>query len=333
AVSFIGAERGLEAKLLPERGEKALLLTMHSVQGAGLLQRLRVLLWELPLAVLVILKQWRANRPQVVVGVGGYASVAGVIAALVARIPVVLYEQNAMPGMVNRLLYRFCKKMMLGFASAQQHLPKHAEKAVLTGNVIRQAIQDVSWQAPARPCLLVVGGSQGAMFLNETVPLACVDLAEQGLSFTVIHLVGAGDGRVKSVSDVYQQAGIAAEVQAFSNDMPALFQRASLLMARAGAMTVGEAAAVGMPAFFVPLPSAADQHQYHNALALAEVGAAEIINQQDCDAQSLAEKLKNSLFDAKKLQAMSILARKACVQDAQARQIKVLAEFLDGVTT
>ncbi|MDQ6989330.1 MAG: undecaprenyldiphospho-muramoylpentapeptide beta-N-acetylglucosaminyltransferase [Mariprofundaceae bacterium] len=331
-VSFIGAERGLEAKLLPERGEEVLLLAMHSIQGAGWLQRIRVLLWQLPCAVWRILMTWRLQRkPQVVVGVGGYASVAGVIAALLVRIPVVLYEQNAIPGLVNRLLYRFCRCMMLGFASAQQHLPQHAQKTVVTGNVIRQAIQDVTYQIPARPCLLVMGGSQGAMFLNQTVPLACVALAEQGLDFSVVHLVGAGDGRVDAVHEVYAQAAIQADVRHYCDDMPALFSQGSLMIARSGAMTVGEVAAVAMPAFFVPLPSAADQHQYYNALSLADVGAAEIIDQQTCTAATLAIQLKNTLFDAEKLQNMAKAAKNHAIVDASARQLQVLQTFVGEV--
>ncbi|MDQ6971817.1 MAG: glycosyltransferase, partial [Mariprofundaceae bacterium] len=115
-VSFIGAERGLEARLLPERGEDVLLLTMHSVQGAGMAQKVRVLFWELPRAVLSIWAHWRSARPHLVVGVGGYASVAGVLAAVLRRIPVVLYEQNAIPGMVNRRLAPFCRSILVGFS-------------------------------------------------------------------------------------------------------------------------------------------------------------------------------------------------------------------------
>ncbi|MDQ6980076.1 MAG: undecaprenyldiphospho-muramoylpentapeptide beta-N-acetylglucosaminyltransferase [Ghiorsea sp.] len=329
-VKFIGAERGLEATLLPERGEDVLLLNMHAVQGAGWLQRLRVLGLELPLAVLKILKTWRKEKPQVLVGVGGYASVAGVIAALLSRIPVVLYEQNAIPGMVNRILYRFCDKMMLGFVSAEQHLP-HTSKAVVTGNVVRQDIAAVTYQLADKPCLLVMGGSQGAMFLNQTVPLACVKLAQQGLDFSVIHLVGAGDGRVEDVQAIYQGAGIQADVQAYSSDMPALFGQASLMVARSGAMTVCEVAAVGMPCFFVPLPWAADNHQYYNAKVLADADAAEILDQDKCDETLLALKLSKTLCNQNKLENMHQKARAAFVGDAAVLQLQVLQPFVAEV--
>jgi len=332
-VSFIGAERGLEARLLPERGEQVLLLPMHAIQGAGLWQRVRVLLWELPTGVLKILKTWRKRKPQVLVGVGGYASVAGVVAALLSRVPVVLYEQNAIPGLVNRVLFRFCDVMMLGFPSAEKYLPT-PQKIVVTGNVIRQAVSNVSYQATvSKPCLLVVGGSQGAMFLNETVPAACAALIKKGRDFSVIHVVGSGDGRVEAVSDVYQQAGVSAEVMAYAEDMPSLFARASLMIARAGAMTVCEAAAVGMPAMFVPLPSAADNHQYFNATALANTGASLVIEQKKCDMPMLTKKLSDLLFNSELLNMMSEKSKQAFVQDASSQQVKVLARFLTEVTT
>lgn len=328
-VSFIGAERGLEAKLLPERGESVLLLTMHAIQGVSWLQKLRVLLWELPCSVLKILRHWRHEKPSILVGVGGYASVAGVLAALLVRMPVVLYEQNAIPGLVNRWLYRFCDVMMLGFPAAESHLAHH-RKSVVTGNVIRLSIQAITYQAPDAPCLLVMGGSQGAMFLNETLPKACQILVKKH-DFKVIHLVGAGQGRVQEVLGVYQQAGISAQVMAYCDDMPALLKQASLLVARSGAMTVCEAASVGLPAFFVPLPWAADQHQYFNALSLHDVGAAEIINQDACDANMLAEKLGNTLFNHEKLRKMAEKAKEQAIDDASIRQLLVLKPFLSGV--
>ena len=327
SVSFIGAERGLEASLLPERGEDVLLLDMHSVQGAGLMQKVRVLLWELPKAVFKIRQVWQGHKPAVLVGVGGYASVAGVVAALISRVPVVLYEQNAIPGLVNRVLYRFCNTMMLGFATAAKHLHQ-PDKAVVTGNVIRADVLSATYNTQDTPCLLIVGGSQGAMFLNETVPQACQNLAKQGKTFRVIHLVGAGDGRVGKVQDLYDAAGIQADVQHFSQDMPSLFEQASLMIARAGAMTVGEAAAVGMPSLFVPLPWAADNHQYFNALVMKEAGAAQIIKQKTCDVARLSREIGAVLFDKAVLQSMSDAAKAVSIRDAGERQVAVLNPML-----
>ncbi len=328
-VNFIGAVRGLEATLLPERGEQVMLLDMHAVQGVGLMQKIKVLLWELPKSVMQIRQSWGKEKPTVLVGVGGYASVAGVVAAVLSGVPVVLYEQNAIPGLVNRVLYRFCKTMMLGFASAQTRLPQAGKKAVVTGNVLRQDVLGVQYQTHEPPCLLIVGGSQGAMFLNETVPMACKNLAKQGKSFRVIHLVGAGDGRVPAVLTIYQQAGIEADVQHYSDDMPSLFAQADLMIARAGAMTTCEAAAVGMPSLFVPLSWAADNHQFYNALSMEDAGAAGIIKQKTCNVARLTREIGAVLFNPERLQGMSEAGKAVSIRNADTRQVAVLQPLLE----
>jgi len=325
-VQFIGAERGLEATMLPARGEDVLLLPIHSVQGAGLAQRLRVLLWELPAAVRQVRRHWRQGRPSLVVGVGGYASVTGVVAALISRIPVVLYEQNAVPGLVNRTLARLSQKIMLGFADAVPRLP--AGKAVVTGNIVAATLQGVCWQAHTPPRLLVMGGSQGAEWFNRLVPEACGLLAARGLAFRVSHAAGKAPGRVDEVRQRYAEAGVDAEVLGFCEDMPAFYASGDLMIARAGAMSVSEAAMVGMPTVFVPLPHAADNHQWFNARALADHGAALIANQAAATAQGLAEMLTPMLTDTGRLREMSRCAREQAPTEAEDRQLGVLAPFL-----
>lgn len=325
-VTFIGAERGLEARLLPERGEEVLLLTMHSVQGANIGQKIRVLLWELPKAVLKVRAHWKSDRPSLVVGVGGYASVTGVLAALSSRIPVILYEQNAIPGLVNRKLARFCKSIMLGFSEAARWLP--AAKTVVTGNMVRDSITRIRWQPHTPPRLLVLGGSQGASFLNEAVPAACREMKERGRTFTVTHIAGDNPSGIDKVRAAYAEAGIEAEVLGFCNEMPAFYASGDLLIARSGAMSVGEAAICGMPAIFVPLPHAADHHQFYNAKAFADKGAALIVEQQACSASALAKQIGRLLFDSGRLADMSRAALEAAPEDAVARQLEVLRPYL-----
>jgi len=325
-VSFVGAQRGLEAKLLPERGEKVLLLTMHSVQGAGLAQKLRVLFWELPRAVLSIWRQWRPARPHLVVGVGGYASVAGVLAAFLRRIPVVLYEQNAVPGMVNRKLARFCRAVMLGFSDAAERLPK--DKCEYTGNLVSTAIRHTKRQAQKRPHLIALGGSQGAQALNETLPDACRLLREAGHDFRVTHVAGSAE-RVPALVDAYAAAGVEASVLDFCSDMPALYAGADLMLARSGAMSVCEAAAVGLPSIFVPLPHAADNHQFFNATSLVAAGGAELIEQHSLSAGRLAGVIGELLFDAVRLKKMSDAAGRAQPADSEDRMLTVLGRWLE----
>ncbi|MDQ6963906.1 MAG: UDP-N-acetylglucosamine--N-acetylmuramyl-(pentapeptide) pyrophosphoryl-undecaprenol N-acetylglucosamine transferase, partial [Mariprofundales bacterium] len=276
SVQFVGAKRGLEANLLPQRGEQVLLLAMHAVSGASWWQRLRVVLLELPKAVYAILHHWHREPPLVVVGVGGYASAMGVVAALCARVPVLLYEQNAIPGMVNRQLARFCRTVLLGMGDAAAHLP-HATTLVC-GNPVRREVAAVEWQPHTPPGLLVMGGSQGARFLNTTMPQVAAGLQRQGVRFTVRHQCGSGcEAEVRAA---YCDAGVDAVVEPFCQSMEQFYGGGDLLIARSGAMTVAECQVIGMPALFIPLPIAADDHQYHNAMALQRVGAAEVLRQE-----------------------------------------------------
>lgn len=326
-VEFIGAERGLEARLMPERGENVFLIAMHAIQGASLLHKLRVLCWELPRAVSHIIAHWRRRRPGLVVGVGGYASVAGVAAAIMSRIPVVLYEQNAVPGLVNRRLATLCNRIMLGFSHAADFLP--SRKCVTTGNQIHPAVARIHWQAHTPPRLLILGGSLGAVFLNEVLPAACCLLKKKGHDFTITHVTGPGDERAQTVKASYRQAGIEAEVISFCSDMPCFYASGDMLVARAGAMTVSEAAAIGMPCLFIPLPHAADNHQLRNAEVLAESGAAEILDQRKASISAAATQIERLLFSNSRLEHMSKACRKALPDDARQRQLDVLADWLE----
>ncbi len=323
-VEFIGAERGLEAKLLPERGEQALLLPMHAVSGAGLLQRLRVVAWELPKAVATIMRHWRGQRPVLVIGVGGYASAMGVAAALCARVPVLLYEQNAIPGMVNRQLARFCRKVLLGMAAAARYLP--SDKTVVCGNLVRREVAKVAWQPHTPPQILVLGGSQGARFLNTTMPEVAAMLKRQGVDFTLRHQCGRGNAA--AVRDAYHKVGVQAEVEPFCRRMDDFYRSGDLLVARAGAMTVAECQAVGMPALFIPLPIAADDHQYHNAMVLQRAEAALVLRQQEATVEALAAAVAELLTAPAKLRSMAEAARRQAPKDAAATMLGAVAPWL-----
>ncbi|MBL4774993.1 MAG: UDP-N-acetylglucosamine--N-acetylmuramyl-(pentapeptide) pyrophosphoryl-undecaprenol N-acetylglucosamine transferase, partial [Mariprofundus sp.] len=261
-----------------------------------------------------------------------YASISGVAAALISRIPVVLYEQNAMPGLVNRTLARFCRCIMLGFAAASDHLSRRIH-SVVTGNVVRENIAATRWQAHAPARLLVLGGSQGALVLNQTVPQACQLLAREGLSFVVTHIVGADEKSLQDVSGLYAQAGIQADVLPFCDDMAAFYASGNLLLARSGAMTVSEAAICGLPSLFVPLPHATDDHQRHNAETLAKVGAAVVLNQATLSAESMAQQIDKHLFDTGLLNRMSQAALAVAPYAARDQQLQVIAQYLPQVQT
>ncbi len=326
-VQFIGAERGLEASLLPARGEKdVLLLGMHGVKGAGWRQQLRVLLWELPRAVRSILRHWRKKRPDVVVGVGGYASASGVMAGLIARVPVVLYEQNAVPGLVNRVLARVADRIMLGLPGGERFFD--ARKCLLTGNVVRSSLHGLRYRPHDVPCLLIMGGSQGARFLNERMPQACVQLRGMGIVFTVLHLAGRDEQEAARVREAYRKAGLQAKVLGFCDDMRSAYEHADVVVARSGAMSVSELALCGLPALFVPFPAATHDHQYHNACVMADAGAALVCRQEQADIERLADMLAPLLREPERRKAMSEAALAVAVPDAIDRQLAVLGPYL-----
>lgn len=325
-VDFIGAERGLEATLLPARGEQVQLLPMHAVQGKGMLSRLRVLGWEVPRAVFAILRTWRGNKPDLLVGVGGYASVNGVLAAFLAGVPVVLYEQNAMPGMVNRKLARLSKTIMLGFAGAAAYLP-HG-RCVITGNIVRESIVAVRRKPHIPPRLLVMGGSQGAQFLNEIAPEVCAFVRQSNRVFLVFHICGQRQD-ANAIKASYEAAGVAATVLPFCENMADFYAQGDVLIARAGAMTVSEVMACTLPAIFIPLPSATDQHQHHNAAQLTDCGAALLWEQQGYSCETWAKELEQLLFDPLKLISMRQAIRAAAPDDASTQQLAVLSQWLE----
>ena len=182
----------------------------------------------------------------------------------------------------------------------------------------------------------MLGGSQGAMFLNDSVPAACHLLRQQGKVFSVIHVCGQQQQRIDTLKQRYHDADIKHEVIGFCHDMPSFYQQGDAMIARAGAMSVGEAAVVGMPTLFVPLPHAADQHQYFNAKALADVQAAMICEQHCSDEARLAQQIEHLLFDEKAKLHMSkqalLWSKNTHLLEAGARQVNVLSEYL-GATS
>ncbi|MDQ7011063.1 MAG: glycosyltransferase, partial [Mariprofundaceae bacterium] len=186
----------------------------------------------------------------------------------------------------------------------------------------------VNWQSHQPPRLLVLGGSQGARFLNDTVPKACALLAGKGLMFVVSHVAGPDADGIQAVKKAYAEADIDAEVIGFCDNMPDFYASGDLLVARAGAMTVSETAMCGMPCIFIPLPHAADQHQLHNARSMAEAGGARVVEQHDASPDQLATLLKTLLFDHEILAAMSRHAHNVAPLDAREKQLAVLGKVL-----
>lgn len=280
AVLFIGTEHGYEARMVPQRGYAIELVAGSRLVGGGLVTKLRGL-WNLAKGVLAARRILARVRPRLVVGVGGYASGATLLAARSMGIPCAIHESNAVPGMTNRVLGKLVQRAYLGFEAAR---PAFASaKTVVSGNPVRAEIAAVGpvrkWRGSRAAHLLVVGGSQGSEFLNREVPALAAALAKSGLALEVRHQVGKL--AALPVEQAYQQAGVAARVEGFIDDMAAAYAWADVAVTRAGSGTVAELAAAALPALLVPFPHAAGDHQAANAAAFCALGGGKWVRQAD----------------------------------------------------
>jgi len=312
-VVYVGAAGGIEARVVPTTGYRLHLLPGRQLRGGGLGRAARGLATATG-ATLRAVALLGTLRPALVVGVGGYASVAVVVAAALRRIPSVLLEQNVVPGAANRMLVRLARRVCVGFAESIRFFPPG--RAVHTGNPVRA---DLLRPRPARtrPGLLVFGGSAGAHKLNEATVGALAVLGPTARGLDVTHQTGAAD--VDAVRARYAGLGLTVRVEPFITDMGAAYAAADVVVGRAGAMTCAEVTAVGLPAILVPYPYAADDHQRRNAEVLAAAGAAETILDADLTADRLAERLRALLDDPSRRATMAARARDLGRADAARR--------------
>jgi len=311
-VLFAGTRRGLETKLVPAAGFRLELLDVSGLKRAGA-RALLLGLARLPRAFAQARRILRGFRPDLVVGVGGYAAGPVVLMAALMRIPTVIQEQNSRPGITNRVLGRFARRVFIAFEEARQFFP--ARKVRLTGNPVRRKLLDRAAAAgPARAAaagegLLVVGGSQGSRAVNDLVAAMMRVLATRGRSVRLVHQTGPADeARVRLA---YDGIGAAAtiEVRPYIDDMPAALAAAALVIARAGALTLAELAIMGCPAILIPLPTAADDHQTANARELERAGAAVVLPQAEATPTKLADLVDELLGDPARRAAMAAAMR------------------------
>jgi UDP-N-acetylglucosamine--N-acetylmuramyl-(pentapeptide) pyrophosphoryl-undecaprenol N-acetylglucosamine transferase len=333
-VLFVGTSRGIEARAVPAAGYALETLQVTGLKRMGLGAALRGLL-RVPLAILRSRAILRRFRPDVVLGVGGYASGPMLLAAALLGYPTAIQEQNSVPGITNRVLGRLVRAVFIAFEDAARFFP--ARKIARLGNPVRQKIvaalesaqpAPVSASASARLRILVVGGSQGARAVSDLVLATAQVLATRDLDFTLVHQTGAAD--LARVEARYRELGLAgrAQAQAFIDDMATAYANADVVVARAGALTLAELAIAGKPALLIPLPTAADDHQRKNAARFAAEGAAQLFDQATTQAEELAaaivELASNSSKRAQMSTAMRALARPQAAQ-AVADRLQALA--------
>lgn len=314
-VAFIGTTRGMEARILPTLGYALETISVSRLKGGGLLAKLKGL-FRLPIG---IFQSWRILRrlePEVVIGVGGYASGPALLAAWMTFRKTAIQEQNATPGLTNRWLGKLVKRVFVGFAAATSHFSQ--KKTVVTGNPVRRAIAN-ELRATTRAAggdalrVLVFGGSQGASFLNDKVPELLAALAARGVTLTITHQTGPSE--VEATRQRYAALALTADVVPFIDQMAAAYAVCDLAICRAGALTLAELTAASLPSLLVPFPHAADNHQEANARVLEAAGAAFVCTQSNWDLARQTEALA-ALTDPARLEAMARAARSLAQVDA-----------------
>ena len=322
-ILFVGTQRGMETRLVPEAGFNLKLIDVGPLKNVSLLTRLRTLI-ELPRSLFACRALIREFKPNVVFGVGGYASGPGMAAALFEHVPAMAFEPNAMPGFANRVVGKRVQAAAVSFPAAA----KWFRNVEVTGIPVRKEFFGLG-QPAGPPHLLVFGGSQGARLFNNALPQIAPALLEAVPGLTILHQAGARNFQATQAAYGGSGADPARwEVRAFLDDMPARFGAAHLAMARSGASTVAELAAAGKPALLVPFAAAADHHQQRNAEEMVRAGAAVMLTEIDLQTPGkLFETLAALLSDPARLAAMSAAAKTQAKPDAVERITARLAEL------
>ncbi len=289
-ILFVGTNTPFEISTLKTYGFDHTSISAHPVKGKGLFTKLYGLAMVLVSLCQSFVIIWRF-KPDFVLGVGGFSSFAVVLAAWILRVPTAIQEQNAIPGITNRMLARFCGTVFTSFPSTRGMA--HNPRTRFVGNPVREKgpVQDMeaSWLSDIRPedfIILVTGGSQGASSINQAVIAMAQDLAGTRDMFIILQTGSADEARIKKA---FQSLKIRARVQAFFHNMPALMDRADLVICRAGAGTISELTLKGVPAILVPYPHAADDHQRFNARSLADTGAALVMADNKLSGHALGQ--------------------------------------------
>lgn len=328
---FVGTARGIEARILPERGERLELLRVTPLKGQGARARFRSLA-RIPAAMSEARAIMREFQPDLVLGVGGYASGPVLLAASLSGRPTAVLEQNAYVGMTNRILARFVDRAYISFEQTKAIFGD--KKSRVTGNPVRHEFIEHARLALADPegfesrarTVLVLGGSQGARKLNEDVPRALARAGVARRNLRVVHQTG--ESMRDDVESRYRELGIEADVVVFIDEMARAYSNAALVVARAGATTLAELCAIGRPSVLVPFPFAADDHQAKNAMALEEQGASICIRESELDADALGHLVGQLLDDPARRRAMASAARDHGRPDAAAAIVDDMIEWI-----
>lgn len=323
-IHWLGTAKRMEASLVPKYGFDISFINIAGVRNKSLAALLTIP-FKLLQSVFQSMKVIHSVKPDVVLGMGGYASAPGGVAAWLMGKPLVLHEQNAVAGMSNRYLSYFASKVL----SAFPHVFKKNVKSAVVGNPVRKSIEDLLTidvkETDTHKNVLVVGGSLGAQILNELVPQAMKQL--KGFNFNVWHQTGKN--KLDDVVQAYKESDLSKEqfkVTEFIDDMADAYQWADVVICRAGALTISELAIAGKPAIFIPLPHAVDDHQTKNAQYLVDRGAARLLPQKELTSMQISQTLNSMFVTPKSIFQMSKAAKDAAYNDATEQVAKTCIE-------
>jgi len=302
-ITFVGTQQGIESKVLPKEGFK-----LKTILSGGLLGKKGASRWiswsKLPIGMAQSMAFLIKKRPNLVVGVGGYVSGPLVFSAWMLRIPILIHEQNSVPGVTNRLLGKIADKVAISFGMSKKYFPE--EKVSETGNMIREEMtrprEEQIDASSGKTRILILGGSQGAHSINMAMLDALEKLSHVKDRIEIVHQTGEKDETY--AQEKYKEKGFAAEAHAFIDDIGEQYQKASLVICRAGATTLAEVTACGKVSVLIPFPYAAHNHQEHNARAVEAENAGEVILDKDINGELIAESILEAMNNPEKMKEM-----------------------------
>jgi len=326
-ILFVTGRRKIESEILSRFGFHQVSIHVEGIKGRGLLKGIMVLL-KLPYSLFQSISIIKRFSPHLVLGVGGYSAGPVCLAARIMGIPTAIHEQNSFPGLTNRLLCRIVDRVFISFAESEVHFG--GGSIHLTGNPIRQELfieKNNHENVNKRFTILIVGGSQGARAINTAFMDTLEILKSKGKDPLIIHQTGETDHAW--VLEAYRKMGFEGEVTPFIHDMARVYQRADMVVSRAGATTVSELAALGKPSILIPYPYAANRHQETNARILADIGGTEILLQEELSGEGLANLLIKYMDDRTALEEMGKQAGKIGRRDATKVIVDQLAVMMN----
>jgi len=322
---FVTGRRKMESEILAHFGFNQASISVEGIKGRGW-KKGAMVLFKLPYSFFQSLLIIKRFSPDLVLGVGGYSAGPICLAAKIMSIPAAIHEQNSFPGLTNRLLCRIVDRVFISFEESRKHFP--GGSLHLTGNPIREGLLAEKTSGKGlkdRFTILVIGGSQGARSINRAFVEALEILKAKGIDPLIIHQTGETDHA--PVVEEYRHRGLKGNIMPFIKDMAGAYDRADMVVSRAGATTISELASLGKPSILIPYPFASNNHQEINARVLVQVGGAEMILQNDLNGERLAELLIKYMDDRKALVKMVEQAKKKGRPDA----VKVIVDQLEEI--